>query len=64
MNKTKMLKLMYKRKELGLTQEELGSKVGVIGKTIHHYEVGLRQPTADMLKKLATVLNCTIDEIV
>lgn len=60
----RMLKLMFKRKEAKLTQEELAEKVGVVGRTIHHYENGDRQPTPDMLRKLADVLNCTIDDIV
>ena len=59
-----MLKLMFKRKEAKLTQEGLGEKVGVLGKTIHNYESGERQPTPDMLRKLADALDCTIDDIV
>lgn len=60
----KMLKLMFKRKEAGLTQEGLGKKVGLTGKTIHHYENGDRCPNAEDLRKLATALNCTVDDIV
>ena len=62
--KQRMLKLMYKRKEKKLTQNELGAKVGVIGKTIHLYEVGERQPSPIMLRTLADALDCTIDDIV
>lgn len=59
----KMLKLMFKRKEAGLTQEGLAKKVGLSAKTIHHYENGDRQPNVDDLRKLAVALNCTIDDI-
>ncbi len=64
MSDKRMLKLMFKRKEAKLTQEELGEKVGVLGKTIHHYENGDRKPTPEMLRLLANALDCTIDEIV
>lgn len=62
--KQRMLKLMFKRKERKLTQNELGKKVGILGKTIHLYEVGERQPSPMMLRALADALECTIDEIV
>ena len=60
----KLLKLMFKRKEAGLTQAELAEKIGVHAKTIHHYENGDRQPNVDDLKKLAEALKCTINDIV
>lgn len=60
----RMLKLMFKRKEAKLTQEELGEKIGVTGKTIHHYENGDRLPNVEDLKKLAEALNCTVNDIV
>ena len=52
------------RKFKGLTQAELAKKIGVCPRTIHHYENGDRQPNVDDLKKLAEVLNCSINDIV
>ena len=62
--KERMLKLMYKRKEARLTQQQLGEKVGVKGKTIYAYECGERRPSLKTLRKISEVLGCTIDEIV
>lgn len=59
----KRLNLMFKRKEAGLTQQQLGEKVGVKGKTIYTYESGERNPSIKTLLKIAEVLGCSIDEI-
>ena len=59
-----LLKLMYERKKAGLTQGELAKKVGCMRMTIYYYESGTRVPNAVMLSKLATALNCKIDDIV
>lgn len=44
------------REKAGLTQEELGAKIGVTGVTIMRYEKGTREPRLDVLKKLAAAL--------
>ena len=59
-----MKKLKEKRIQKGLTQEELGRAVGVSYRTIYQYETGRREPKLKILRALATVLSCTIDEIV
>ncbi len=58
-----MNKLTEYRKRAGLTQKELGQKVGVIPTSITQYESGKRKPSIITLKKLAAVLNCTTDEL-
>lgn len=63
-DKVRMLKLMFKRKEAGLTQGELAKKVGVKLMTIYNYEAGIRKPTADKLKKIANVLGCSLDDLI
>jgi transcriptional regulator with XRE-family HTH domain len=47
------------RKRAGLTQVELGSKLGVTGATISGYETGYSRLVADELPKYAGVLNCS-----
>ena len=51
------------RKEKGMTQEELASKVGVLNTSICNYETGIREPNIDTLKALAKALDCTVDEL-
>ena len=47
----------------GMTQQELGEKIGVTGKAIRHYEKGIRQPNLELAKKIADVFETTIEEI-
>lgn len=49
------------RKEKGLTQKELGAKIGVGRTTISEYESGKIVPRQDGLIKLAEELNVTVD---
>ncbi|WP_025728466.1 XRE family transcriptional regulator [Atopobacter phocae] len=50
------------RKELNMTQQELGEKVGVSNSAIANYEKGFRAPLQDTLFKLADVFNVSINE--
>lgn len=43
------------RKKRKLTQEELGNRVGVIGKTISQYELNKIKPSVDVFLKLLNV---------
>ena len=58
------MKLAEIRKEKKMTQTELAEKVGVGDTAICNYEKGLREPNLGTLKKLATVLECTVDELI
>ena len=49
------------RKEKGYTQEELAAKVGVVRQTVSKWEKGLSVPDADILRKLAEILNTDIN---
>ena len=51
------------RKERGLTQDELGKKVGVTNKTISRWETGTYLPPAESLEALSKVYGVTINEI-
>lgn len=51
------------RKEQGLTQDELGCKLGVTNKTVSRWENGNYLPPADMLKALSEIYGLTINEM-
>lgn len=51
------------RTEYGLTQADLAKKVGVSKATITSYESDLRQPSYDVLIKLANIFKVSIDSI-
>lgn len=50
------------RRKIG-TQVELSSLLGVHNSTVNKWEMGLSFPRRPVLKKLATILNCTESEI-
>lgn len=58
-----MTALYAYRKRQNMTQRELATAVGVAQSTITQYETGVRKPDIVMLKKLATVLHCTTDQL-
>lgn len=51
------------RKEKGMTQNDLAEKLGLTSQAICNYEKGIREPNLDTLKKLATALEVTVDEL-
>lgn len=57
-------KLRQLRREHGLTQEQLGKKIGVSKVSISGYENGIRTPDVETLKKLADVFDIPLDELV
>lgn len=46
-----------------MTQEELAQSCGISRQRITNYEIGIREPNLDTLKKLATALEVTVDEL-
>ncbi|EKD29101.1 MAG: hypothetical protein ACD_79C00066G0003 [uncultured bacterium] len=55
-------KLLLLRKKRGLSQSELGNKVGLSRRMIIYYEKHTtRIPNIGLLKKFANALNCPID---
>lgn len=46
------------RQASGLSQSQLGSRLGVPQGTVGNWERGLREPSLDTIKKLADALNC------
>ena len=51
------------RKNKGLTQEELASKLNVVRQTVSKWEKGLSVPDAELLKKLAEVLETDVSTL-
>ena len=51
------------RKKKGLSQEELAIKLNVVRQTVSKWELGLSVPDAEMLIKLADVLETSINTL-
>ena len=47
----------------GLTQKELGHLIGVTFVTISRYETGVQFPTHKRLKKIISVFDCTMSDV-
>ena len=59
-----MTKIEKQRKKQGLSRRQLADKVGVTYEAIMHYEQGNREPKASILKKIATVLQCRMEDLI
>jgi transcriptional regulator with XRE-family HTH domain len=57
-------KLAALRKQKGLSQKALADLIDLHVIQISRYETGSSQPTLDVIRKLARVLNCTTDELI
>ena len=55
--------LREKRQERGITQNDLAVRVGVKRNTVCQWETGSRQPRVELLPKIASILGCTVDEL-
>ena len=51
------------RKTRGMSQEEMAVKLNVVRQTVSKWEKGLSVPDADMLSKLADVLEINVSEL-
>lgn len=52
------------RREAGLTQEQLGERLGVTGKTISRWETETYLPSAEMLLSLSELYHVSMNELV
>jgi len=52
-----------RRKELGITQEELAKRVGTTKQVVSKYELGQRSPKVEMANAFASALGTTLDEL-
>lgn len=55
--------VLDRRKQLGLTQEELARMVGTSKQMVSKYELGQRSPKIIMARAFATALGTTLDEL-
>ncbi|MBR5451752.1 MAG: helix-turn-helix domain-containing protein [Clostridia bacterium] len=53
-----------KRREIGLTQDELGEKLGFTGKAVSKWERGLCFPDVDTIHALAGILHCKAENLI
>ena len=51
------------RKQRGFTQEELAARLNVVRQTVSKWESGLSVPDADMLMRLAEILETTVSTL-
>ena len=51
------------RKKAGLSQSQLGEKVGLSNKAVSKWENGLAKPGVDVIHKLADILGVTVDDL-
>lgn len=51
------------RKAKGLTQEDLGGRIGVSQRIMHHYENKAEYPPAQKIIELAQALGMSVDEL-
>lgn len=58
------MRLKEKRLSLHLTQQELAKSLGISCKTISTYETGTRKPNILILKQIAKLFNCSVDELI
>lgn len=52
-----------KRKEKGMTQQDLGDIVGVGFKAVSKWENGVSIPDISILKKICEIFDCSVDEL-
>jgi transcriptional regulator with XRE-family HTH domain len=57
------MNIKEKRTAKGLTQEQLAKLVNTDRSTVAKWETGGSLPRADKLPTLATVLDCSVDEL-
>ena len=50
-------KILYLRKQNGLSQEQLGDKLNVTRQTISNWELGETSPNLEQLKRLSNTLD-------
>jgi transcriptional regulator with XRE-family HTH domain len=55
--------LKYIRKSLGLSQSELGEKLGVSLPTIYRWESDMQQPQPEKLRRLEQLLGYTQEDV-
>lgn len=55
--------ILFYRKSLGLTQQQVADKLNISRQGYLYYEKGTREPNVDTIKKLCIIFDCTADEL-
>jgi len=55
--------LQQKRKERGLTQEQVRDILGIPERSVQAYEAGVHQAPATRLAQFAELYQCTVEEL-
>ena len=58
------LRIKEKREQSGMTQEEVAQACEITAGSYGHYETGIRTPTPYILKKIADVFECKVDDLI
>lgn len=56
-------RLVALRKVAGLTQKQLGERVGISNRVVHYYETETNHPPAHFIEPLASALKVSTDEL-
>lgn len=56
--------LKEQRKKAELTQRQVADKLGISIKAYQHYEYGTREPKLKILKRMAELFRCHIEELI
>lgn len=59
-----MNNLKQARKAKGMTAEKLANKLGFAVRTINNYEQGRSEPDLETLKRISTILECSVDYLI
>lgn len=51
------------RKKKNISQEELANALGITQGAVSAYETGRWEPSITTIKKMASILDCTVDEL-
>jgi transcriptional regulator with XRE-family HTH domain len=57
------MKIRQMRSNKGITMETLAGKINTTKATISRWETGTRMPNPEEIKQLATILECSTDEL-
>jgi len=56
-----MVRIREARERLGMKQKDLAMQLGISRPNLSRYETGEREPDSEILIKIASILNCSID---
>ena len=57
-------RIKYLREKNGFTQKDIATRLGVEPAAISKYELDMREPNIEAIKKLATIFNVSIDFLI